>query len=778
MKKLLLTLLLLFTLGLAAKATDVTFDFVTKDYGMTRLSGSTSEYNENPTTITDGAVTIKLIGDKGTRLWDDGVRFYKGSSMEISATDAKIKSVKLLKAVDGNAVTSNFGLPDGDTNKFANGVWTGDAEIATINCTIAKKNVAVGAIVVTYESASGPKYFTFEGFTNRTENLNEMIELNLPADAPTITYSSTNRDVAYIEDNVIYAVGVGSADITARWDESEAWKAGNTTFTITVENPNLKDADLSFDKTAYDAEVGVQFSAAKLLNPNNLTVAYSSGNPETATVDAATGVVTPLAAGTVEITAKSEPTDEYKAGVASYTLNIVKVNRAKSLADFITMGKELGNKAEIIIDFDMTVTYANLANTYVTDGKTFGLIYKAKASTNLAEVGQILKAGWKGTLTVFQGVLPEIIPVSDPTIDGTAEFTPQTYTLADITDEMVNEVVLIKGVEFATATPGANATGAALNFTGTQNGTEGAFYNKFKIASVGAGTYDVIAVVNLFNLTGKVLQIYPIEYIKKIATSVSFDQESVILAEGTTATQLPTVTPEGVSVTYSSSDETVATVDAETGEVTAVAAGTATITATVGNNQYATSTANYTVTVVAEGDVNKLDGEISWGPKVTRSVHGWLSVRYEFNLKNYKDAVVEFTLVVKGANGNPLGVTVENIPTSSQNRVAAETFIGLKETENISGKLVARGEALGTVEHPSTQDMTVEVNATVDGKKVQENDEVLDSPLINATGIEDVTVEGEGEAEYFNLQGLRVAQPEAGQLYIKRQGGKAVKVRF
>lgn len=31
-------------------------------------------------------------------------------------------------------------------------------------------------------------------------------------------------------------------------------------------------------------------------------------------------------------------------------------------------------------------------------------------------------------------------------------------------------------------------------------------------------------------------------------------------------------------------------------------------------------------------------------------------------------------------------------------------------------------------------------------------------------------------AEYFNLQGVRVAQPEQGQLYIKRQGGKAVKV--
>lgn len=35
-----------------------------------------------------------------------------------------------------------------------------------------------------------------------------------------------------------------------------------------------------------------------------------------------------------------------------------------------------------------------------------------------------------------------------------------------------------------------------------------------------------------------------------------------------------------------------------------------------------------------------------------------------------------------------------------------------------------------------------------------------------------------GEAAYYNLQGIRVATPEAGQLYIKRQGGKSAKVIF
>lgn len=49
--------------------------------------------------------------------------------------------------------------------------------------------------------------------------------------------------------------------------------------------------------------------------------------------------------------------------------------------------------------------------------------------------------------------------------------------------------------------------------------------------------------------------------------------------------------------------------------------------------------------------------------------------------------------------------------------------------------------------------------------------------LVNAdtTGVIDVTVAGEGEIEYFNLQGVRIANPESG-LYIRRQGNQVSKV--
>ena len=82
---------------------------------------------------------------------------------------------------------------------------------------------------------------------------------------------------------------------------------------------------------------------------------------------------------------------------------------------------------------------------------------------------------------------------------------------------------------------------------------------------------------------------YATESVKKTTDSTAFTNELTKIGNGT--------------VTYSSSDETVATVNASTGKVTIVGAGTATITATVADSDtytYATKTASYTVKVLSE----------------------------------------------------------------------------------------------------------------------------------------------------------------------------------
>ena len=141
------------------------------------------------------------------------------------------------------------------------------------------------------------------------------------------------------------------------------------------------------------------------------------------------------------------------------------------------------------------------------------------------------------------------------------------------------------------------------------------------------------------------------------------------------------------------------------------------------------------------------------------SKKGVLIVEYSFNIANHNGKPVEVTATIDGKEHIAF---VDATPANAPARVAGEST-------TISGTL--RAEHADLV---NASNLNVNLKATLDGQEFF----TRQATVTTTTGIEDVTVEGEGEAEYFNLQGLRVAQPEAGQLYIKRQAGKAVKVRF
>lgn len=91
---------------------------------------------------------------------------------------------------------------------------------------------------------------------------------------------------------------------------------------ITVTYSNKTSAGISFPASSYKMTLGETFTAPTLTNPNNLTITYASSDSKVATVDASTGVVTPINYGTTTITASSAETDTYAAGSASYTLTI------------------------------------------------------------------------------------------------------------------------------------------------------------------------------------------------------------------------------------------------------------------------------------------------------------------------------------------------------------------------------------------------------------------------------------------------------------------------
>ena len=86
-------------------------------------------------------------------------------------------------------------------------------------------------------------------------------------------------------------------------------------------------------------------------------------------------------------------------------------------------------------------------------------------------------------------------------------------------------------------------------------------------------------------------------YKQNVTMSFNPTEATATIGEDFTEPTL-TTTPADLSVTYSSSDQTVATIDVATGEVIPVAAGTTVITATfAGNNSYNSGSATYTLTV-------------------------------------------------------------------------------------------------------------------------------------------------------------------------------------
>ena len=96
----------------------------------------------------------------------------------------------------------------------------------------------------------------------------------------------------------------------------------------------------------------------------------------------------------------------------------------------------------------------------------------------------------------------------------------------------------------------------------------------------------------------------------------------VNVTEGDELEEPTLLNPEQLSVTYSSSDPSVATVDALTGDVTLVAAGTTTITATfAGDEKYLPSEASYVLTVEPSGDPTAIEDVRFESDKAQKIMH-------------------------------------------------------------------------------------------------------------------------------------------------------------
>lgn len=141
---------------------------------------------------------------------------------------------------------------------------------------------------------------------NTTYTLNPVV-LPVNASNKAVTYSTSNDKVAVVSPTgVVTALNAGAADITIT-SVSNNEVIGTTK--INVVDSTVRVKDIVFEQIDNNIYVGTPVTLKAAVQPANATykdVTFYSKNPSIATVNSATGVVTPRRKGTVEITTVSD----------------------------------------------------------------------------------------------------------------------------------------------------------------------------------------------------------------------------------------------------------------------------------------------------------------------------------------------------------------------------------------------------------------------------------------------------------------------------------------
>ena len=266
---------------------------------------------------------------------------------------------------------------------------------------------------------------------------------------------------------------------------------------------------------------------------SKLTVAWTSSDESVATVDE-TGTVTAVAAGEANVTASVKDADI----AASTHIKVVVTPTGVAAPESI----DLVTNGENTKDLD-----AKLVPADATDVK---LAYES-SDESVATVDETGKV----------------------TAVANGECTITTYVVADAKDADASELSAV-----------------AVEAADSEETDD----------SVATMPEDLAAMDSAFGVVPEDLKAETKVTVTTNVESVTLDKTEGVLTVGNTVTVTATVTPDtatNASVTWTSSDEAIATVDSE-GKITAVAPGTATITATSDSNPDAS--AAYAVTVQAK----------------------------------------------------------------------------------------------------------------------------------------------------------------------------------
>ena len=477
----------------------------------------------------------------------------------------------------------------------------------------------------------------------------------------TVTYEITaNTAGATIDGSTVTVTQAGSVTVKATAPAVEGFLSSTATYTLTVTDAREENG-LAFAESSQEVTVGEVLNAPTLTNPNNLAVTYSSSDTSVATVDA-DGNVTGVAVGTATITASFEGNNQYMAGSASYTINVKKALPEGALFYESVSGYNGSSDNSTVLsttysglDSDNWDSFDKVYAGKVVGGATDGhLKFGSSSAAGTAVTGPIALTG-NGKLTYkvmrYDSSNAGKLTISadgadvagDTEVTGTEAWVEKTVYLTNATGNVVitfasdasnkrirvDDILLVEAetvevssaatfaetepsIDFPETTTYSQEATTAEGYTGTVTyeitaNTAGATIDGSTVTVTKAGSVTVKATapaVEGFLSSTATYTLTVTDAREENGLAFAESSQEVTVGEVLNA---PTLTnPNNLAVTYSSSDTSVATVDAD-GNVTGVAVGTATITASFeGNNQYMAGSASYTVrvkkaTVLPEG---------------------------------------------------------------------------------------------------------------------------------------------------------------------------------
>ena len=376
---------------------------------------------------------VKYIPITGITLNKNSDTIAKGSSVDLIATiiPGDTTESKTIKWSSSNRYIASV-----DSNGKVTGVTQGTATITakasngmTATCTITVTNpitdISLSATSISIKAGD-------------FKNLTATITPSNTTDDKTITWSSSNTNIATVVNGKVTGVKAGTATITAKTSNGKTAKC-----TVTVTESTVVATGISLNKTSISILKGNNETLTATITPSNATdktVTWTSSNTNIATV--VNGKVTGVKAGSATITAKTTngktanctvTVTESTVVATGISLNKTSISIVNGSSETLTATITPSNAT------DKTVTWTSSDSNVATvvNGKVTGV--KAGTATITAKTSNGKTA--KCTVTVTESTVVvtgiSLNKTSISIVNGSSETLTATITPSNATDKTV-----------------------------------------------------------------------------------------------------------------------------------------------------------------------------------------------------------------------------------------------------------------------------------------------------------------------------------------------------